>query len=464
MNILIAPNSMKGSLNAPDFATAVEKGFRTVSPVFNIRKIPVADGGDFTGEILNKAFSAKTFVTTVNDPSGKKTEAKYGIFQNTAIIEMAEASGMRLLKKEELNPLINTTFGTGQLIKAALDRGCTKIILGIGGSATIDGGIGMLDALGFSFYDKNDRPLPGKVESLSRVKSIRYPGYWHQGTEIIVLSDVNNPLLGAEGSVAVFGPQKGADSAMMGIIESGLANWISLLEKMSGKSIRDLPGAGAAGGIATGLVALLSARLLPGADFILDVLNMDQNIRWADWIFTGEGRIDRQSLNRKAPEVLAGRAKAMGKPISAIAGSFHPEASGSYNSIFTICRGPISSDESMARAGELVFSTSVQIAGSLLKSFPGLEMKHQSLVEAEKLINSNRPGDASNILSGKDLMNLAGYWYLAGRIGQKQQKWDEAINNFIKCLEIDTGHPTASFEIAILQSILNFRNPDLLNP
>ncbi len=464
MNILIAPNSMKGSLNASDFATAVEKGFRSVSPAFNIRKIPVADGGDFTGDILNEAFSAKTFVTIVNDPSGRKTEAKYGIFRNTAIIEMAEASGMRLLKKEELNPLINTTYGTGQLIKAALEKGCTGIILGLGGSATIDGGIGMLDALGFSFYDKNDRFLPGNVESLSRVKSIQYPGNWLAETKITLLSDVNNPLLGPQGAVAVFGPQKGADPGMMEIIESGLASWISLLEKMTGKSIRDLPGMGAAGGVATGLVALLSARLLPGAEFILDALNMDQHIRWADWIFTGEGRVDRQSLNRKAPEVLAGRAKAMGKPVSAIVGSFHPEASGSYDSVFPICSGPLSLDESMARAGELVFSTSLQIAGFLLKSYTGLERIHHILVDAEKLINNNRLGDATDMLCGTGLMNIAGYWYLSGRIGQKRQKWDVSINDFRKCLEIDPGHPKAASEIDILHSILNFRNPDLLNP
>ncbi len=369
MNILIAPNSMKGSLNADEFASSVEEGFKSVSLVFNIRKVPVADGGDYTGNLLIRALSADTETEKVQDPLGRETEAFFGVKGDTAVIEMASASGIRLLSPEERNPEAASTFGTGQLMRAALKKGCTRIILGVGGSATIDGGIGMLEALGFSFYNENGMKIPGTPGSLKFVKKITAPGIFPPYPEIIVLGDVNNPLLGERGAARVFGPQKGAGPDALARIEAGLENWAELLGQISGKNLRDLPGTGAAGGIATGLMALLRARLVNGAEYIFDLLKIDEHIQWTDWIITGEGAMDDQSLHLKAPEFLARKAAAMNKPVTAITGSWHPSATDSYHGVFSICKGPVSIREAISNAGSMVSDVSAQIARLLLRSF-----------------------------------------------------------------------------------------------
>lgn len=371
MNILIAPNSMKGSLNADEFATSVEEGFRSVSPCFKIRKVPVADGGDYTGELLIRALSANRETERVKDPLGRETGAFFGVRGETAVMEMASASGIRLLSAGERDPEAASTYGTGQLMRAALNKGCTRIILGVGGSATIDGGIGMLEALGFSFYDKNGMKIPGTPGSLKFVKEIKAPGIFPPYPEIIVLADVNNPLLGERGTARVFGPQKGAGPDAVARIEAGLRNWAEQLGRISGKNFGDLPGAGAAGGIATGLMALLRARLVSGAGYIFDLLKIDEHIQWADWIITGEGAMDDQSLHMKAPEFLARKAAAMNKPITALTGSWNPSATNSYNGVFSICKGPVSIREAIDNAKSMVSDVSAQIARLLLRSFPG---------------------------------------------------------------------------------------------
>jgi len=368
MNILIAPNTMKGSLSAADFSKVIENAFRSVSPIFKTRRLPIADGGDFTGPILNEALGAEVITIKVFDPLGRPVVASFGVAGKTAVIEMASASGLSLLSVNELNPEKTTTYGTGQLFKRALDLGCEKIILGVGGSATVDGGIGLLDALGFKFFDKQGTMLPGWATSLHAVHRVELPSEIKNNPEIIILCDVNNPLLGDNGAAKVFGPQKGADHEMIIRLEEGLKNWIGVLESISGKDLRDVKGMGAAGGISSALMAFFNATPIIGAEYIFDILNLDRHLDWADWVITGEGRIDAQSLALKAPIVLAARAKDAAKPVIALAGSIEGKIDQLYDAVFSIVKGPVSLEESMLNASDLVYFTARQIAGLLLRS------------------------------------------------------------------------------------------------
>ncbi|MFW6259814.1 MAG: glycerate kinase, partial [Tangfeifania sp.] len=304
MKILIAPNSMKGSLDAFEFAETVEQAFQKCSHSFEIRKMPVADGGDLTGKVLAQAFEARQISYTVHDPLRRKIQAEFWVSDKTGIIEMAEASGIKRLKTEELNPMKASSRGTGQLLSEAIKKGCTEILLGAGGSATVDGGSGMLEALGFKFFDSEGNQLSGNGGNLEKIKKIDKPEFLKQ-IKIQVISDVDNPLLGEKGAANVFAPQKGATPEMVETLERGLKNWAGLLEKESGSKLSDLKGAGAAGGIALPLIAYFGAEIVPGADFILKKLNFEEHVQWADIVITGEGKIDAQTLGDKAPVVVA---------------------------------------------------------------------------------------------------------------------------------------------------------------
>jgi len=464
MNILISPNTMKGSLDAAGFADAVEKGFRRASPVFNIRKVPVADGGDYTGPVLCRALGAKWITTTVRDPLGREVSAGFGFAGKTAVIEMASASGIRLLKSNELNPEKTNTCGTGQLVLAALEHGCNKIIIGAGGSATTDGGIGLLEAMGFSFLDQDNNPLPGVTNSLGKVKRVNVPQMLPVGLEIAVLSDVNNPLLGINGAAAVFGPQKGADPEMVKRIEAGLTNWIEILEQTTGKRLRDIPGMGAAGGISSGLVAFLNAAIVPGAEYILEVTGIDRHIGWADLVITGEGKLDLQSRFMKAPAVLAERVRNRQKPVVAICGTYQPEAAVGFDEVVAICKPPVTLEESITHAGKLVEDESEQLAIRHLDKSAEWKEWHHRLKEIDDLLYKNLPEEAAKLLDDTDGASLAGYWYLRGVLEQKFHHWGNAINHFRKCLEIDPGNLKATAGIEMCHNILNFWNPQQFNP
>ena len=361
MNILVAPNSMKGSLNAFEFADSVEKAFTEVSPLFSVRKLPVADGGDFTGEVLRRAYNAHLVELTVSDPLGRPVRAKYGIAGKTAIIEMADASGMKLLSPEVLNPLDASSFGTGELMTDAIDKGCTEILLGVGGSATVDGGAGLLEALGFQLLDEHDQLLRGNGKNLERIRKLKKPVI-PENLTVKIISDVDNPLHGPNGAAAVFAPQKGADDVMVKRLEKGLLVWCDLLEQESGKELSDMKGAGAAGGVAVPLVAYFHAQIVPGASFVLSELNFDEHVQWADMVITGEGKIDSQTLNDKAPKVVADRARKAGKPVLAIAGATEKEASEAFDGMFSFTNGPVSLNDSIKNSKKLVFDFSVELA------------------------------------------------------------------------------------------------------
>ncbi|MFW6257800.1 MAG: glycerate kinase [Prolixibacteraceae bacterium] len=371
MNILIAPNSMKGSLNAVEFADTVEKAFLNCSRKFKIRKVPVADGGDFTGEILKRALNARDVQLQVKGPLGEKVNAVYAVSGKTAIIEMAGASGIQLIKTEQLNPMNASTFGTGQLILDAVKKGCNNILLGIGGSATVDGGSGMTEALGFQLLNKNDEKLSGNGRNLAFIKKIKTPDLNHDIT-FKIISDVNNPLLGKNGAAKIFGPQKGADDEMVNQLEKGLKDWADLLEKESGKKLADHEGAGAAGGIAVPLMAFFNAEIVPGADFILSRLNFEEHLEWCDIVITGEGKIDGQTLNTKAPMAVARAARNRQKPVFAFGGTVYKEASEIFDGIFSILSEPVSLEKAMENSGELLFDFSYQFANMLYQ----LKLKH----------------------------------------------------------------------------------------
>jgi glycerate kinase len=359
---------MKGSLNAFEFADAVEKAFTEVSPLFSVRKLPVADGGDFTGEVLRRAFDAQEIELTVQDPLGRPVRSKYGIAGNTAIIEMADASGMKLLSPEELNPLEASSFGTGQLMANAIEKGCTEILLGVGGSATVDGGSGLLEALGFQLFDDDGQPLEGNGKNLEMIGEMKKPVI-PKNLTVKIISDVDNPLHGPNGAAAVFAPQKGADNEMVKRLEKGLSAWCGLLEKESGKELSAMKGAGAAGGVAVPLVAYFHAQIVPGAGFVLSELNFDEHVQWADLVITGEGKIDSQTLNDKAPKAVADHARKAGKPVLAIAGAIEKEASEAFDGMFSFTNGPVSLDDSIKNSKKLVFDFSVELARLLRRFF-----------------------------------------------------------------------------------------------
>ncbi len=366
MNILIAPNSMKGSLSAFDFTDIVEQAFLDHSATFQVRKVPVADGGDLTGEILAKAFNAKPVKIEVQNPVGKKIYSKYFISGKTAIIEMADASGMKLIDKKDLNPMKTSSFGTGELIADAVKRGCTEILLAIGGSATVDGGMGIIQALDFHFFDKNGKELPGNGNSLGKVTEISIPENI-SNISIKIICDVDNQLLGKNGAAAVFGPQKGASPEMVVQLENGLKNWANILHLKTGKDVSEINGTGAAGGVSIPLISFFNAEIVPGADYILSLLNFEEHVKWADVVITGEGKLDAQTLNNKAPFAVSQWAKKQNKQVFAIGGSVEKEAAVAFDEIFSISDESLSLEFAIKNAKKLLYNFALKFAKKLYK-------------------------------------------------------------------------------------------------
>ncbi len=365
MKILIAPNSMKGSLNAFDFADTVEKAFLKVSSSFEIRKVPVADGGDFTGEVLKRSLNAKEIQLEVSGPLGEKVNSKYAKSNKTAIIEMADASGMKLVSADKLNPLKASSYGTGELIKDAISKGCNTVYLAIGGSATVDGGIGMMKALSFRFFDKNGKELEGVGGDLNNVYKIVL-GEIFEKVDFKIICDVDNPLLGENGAAHIFGPQKGATPEMVEILEAGLENWEHLISNDTGKQYKNIAGAGAAGGIAVPLMAWFDAEMVAGANFILDALDFEKHVQWSDMVITGEGKIDSQTENNKAPFAVAQVAKKYSKLVFAVGGAVEGGISGVFDGVFSLVNGPVSLEYAMENAEELLLNFSTEFAKTIL--------------------------------------------------------------------------------------------------
>ena len=323
MKIVVAPDSFKGSLTAVEVADAIEQGVREIFPEAEIVKIPMADGGDGTVQCLVNATGGEILREKVTDPLGNEVLASYGILgdKKTAVIEMAEASGLTLVPENKRNPLITTTYGTGQLIKIALDQGCRKMIIGIGGSATNDGGAGMVQALGVKLLDKDEEELGfggGELKKVFRIDT-KYLDNRLSETKVIVASDVSNPLCGPKGASWIYGPQKGATPEIIEELDESLAHFAEIIKRDLNKEVKDVPGAGAAGGLGASLMAFLDAELKPGIEIIIEIVKLEQVIKGADLVITGEGKIDSQTIYGKAPIGVARIAKKYNIPVIAVA-------------------------------------------------------------------------------------------------------------------------------------------------
>lgn len=323
--IVVASDSFKGSLSSLDVAQNVEKAIREVYPLCDVLKVNVADGGEGTMEALQQTLGGVRVSLVVKDPLGREIEATYVILNDgiTAVVEMSAASGLPLLKSDERNPLKTSTYGTGQLICDALDRGCRKILVGIGGSATNDAGMGMLQALGFRFLDAQGNQLQPVGANLQLVSSIdstgRHPDL--DKTEFVVACDVKAPLYGRNGAAYVFAPQKGADQKMVEMLDAGLRHFSEVSSAMAGYDCSQMQGTGAAGGLGYAFRQYLDARLERGIEMVLDAIGFDDIISGADLVITGEGRVDSQTLTGKTPFGVAQHAHRQRIPVVVIGGS-----------------------------------------------------------------------------------------------------------------------------------------------
>jgi glycerate kinase len=374
LKIVAAPNAFKESLSAPDAAMSIAAGVHRVLPDAEVIQVPVADGGDGTVEALVAATGGEIIRQQVTGPLGEPVNAYFGLLgdKQTAVVEMAVASGLHLVPEEKRNPMKTTTYGTGELIAAALDQGADHIIVGIGGSATVDGGAGMAQALGCSLLDAEGGDIPRGGEGLARLARIdlggRHPAV--SQVTVVVACDVDNPLTGPKGAPAVYGPQKGATPEMVRRLDEDLANYARVIARDLDIEVNTVPGAGAAGGLGAGLMAFLGARLKSGVDIVIEASRLEEKLAGTHLVITGEGKLDSQTAFGKAPIGVARLAKEHGIPVVALAGTLAEDAftlvSHGIDAVFSIVPGPVSLEEAMSRADEFTSRTTEQITRLLL--------------------------------------------------------------------------------------------------
>ena len=321
--IVVASDSFKGSMSSMDVAQAAEKGIREVMPDCQVVAVNVADGGEGTVEAIVDALGGEIVKVKVNDPLGREIEASYGIAGETAILEMAAASGLPLLQPEERNPWLTSTYGTGEMIMDAIERGCRNFLVGIGGSATNDAGTGMLQAMGFRFYDANGEIIEycagGRMQDIARIDDSLVPAAVRQSV-FTVACDVDTPFCGPEGAAPVFAPQKGADAEMVSRLDAGMASLAKVIADKYAVDVVPVAGAGAAGGMGGAFYAFLKATLKKGIDMVLDAIDFDTTIQGADLVITGEGKVDFQTAKGKTAAGVLARAKKQHIPVIAIGG------------------------------------------------------------------------------------------------------------------------------------------------
>ena len=357
VRILIAPDKFKGSLSAPAAAEAIARGLRSVWPDAQLDLAPIADGGEGFAESLAVALGAEWVNVASEDALGRPIVARYAWLasEQLAVLEMSEASGLHRIAPHERDPLRADTFGTGILVAHAIARGAQRILVGIGGSATTDGGVGMARALGFGFIAGDGREFPATPGALPSLASIVRPEHLRL-PEILAACDVQNPLLGARGAARVYGPQKGADPATVELLDTALAQLADVCAADLGCDHRDVPGAGAAGGLGFGLLTFCGAKIRPGFDMIAETLRLAERVAAADLVITGEGRIDDQTLDGKGPAGVAALARAAGRRVIAFGGSITAvaEASGVFDALIPIADRPLTIAEAMAEAAPLL--------------------------------------------------------------------------------------------------------------
>ena len=355
MKVVIAIDSFKGSLSTNEASSAVASGIRKVYENAEIITLPLADGGEGTVNAIVQGTHSCLHKVSVCGPLGEKVDAEYGIMSDgkTAIVEMASSSGLTLVPPEKRNPLFTTTYGVGEVIKDAIAKGCRSFIVGIGGSATNDGGAGMLQALGFGLYDKDGNSIALGARGLESLEKIDTSDAISELGECTfnIACDVTNPLCGANGASAVFGPQKGATPETVKSLDKWLSNFAELTEKKLGKNFASIPGTGASGGLGFAFVAYLGATLRSGIDIVTEAVGLEECVKNADIVITGEGRVDAQTAMGKAPAGVAKIAKKYGKTVIALAGSVAKDAyecnSHGIDSIFPIVKSPCTLEDAM---------------------------------------------------------------------------------------------------------------------
>lgn len=362
MNIIIAPDSFKGSLTAVAATDAIEQGIRAVLPTAELVRVPLADGGEGTAQALVDATGGRIVQHRVFGPLREPVEAYFGILgdDTTGVVEMAAASGLALIPPERRDPRIATTYGTGQLIAAAMDKGCTKVIIAVGGSATNDGGAGMAQALGARLLDGNGEQIgPGGAELARLAKiDVSHLDARVQRTEFYIATDVSNPLCGPEGAAAVYGPQKGATPEMVAELDAALAHYAAIIARELKQEVADRLGAGAAGGLGAGLMAFLGAQPRMGIAVVLEAVDFESYLDGADLVITGEGRIDAQTAYGKTLSGVGRLARRHSVPVVALAGAVTEEADRlaeiGIDAAISITPGPMTEEQAVARAGLLL--------------------------------------------------------------------------------------------------------------
>lgn len=368
MTFVLAPDSFKESMTAKEACLAMERGIKKVFPSAKCVHIPMADGGEGTTKALVDATDGKILISKVLSPIHIDTEAEFGILGDgkTGVLEMASASGIHLVPIEKRNPLVTTSFGTGQLIKAATNQNITRLIIGIGGSASNDGGVGMAQALGIKFLDKSNQEIGFGGGELHHIQTIDLSGYIlkNKNIEIVVACDVTNPLTGKNGASHVFGPQKGANKEMVSILDQNLKHLAQIIRQQLGKDIENVAGAGAAGGLGAGLMAFCDAKLSKGVDLVIKYTQLESKLANADYVFTGEGGIDNQTKFGKTPFGVSQVAKKYKIPVIAFAGKIGDVSSlydNGFDAIFSIMQGVSSLDDALANGANNLEKTTENV-------------------------------------------------------------------------------------------------------
>lgn len=373
MNIVIAPDSFKECLSAREVATAISKGVFQVIPEAEVFEVPISDGGEGLLDTLMQDSRGTLVQVVVKDPLMRNIQATYGVLEDkkTAVIEMALASGLELLQEDEKNPLLTSTYGTGQLIKDALDRGCTKLVIGIGGSATNDGGAGMARALGAKFLDSRGKELMEGGGSLNALESIDMTNFDDRlsGCEVVVACDVSNPLNGPNGASIIYGAQKGGSPEELIHLDENLAHFAKIIKKDLDKDIAEIPGAGAAGGIGAALMAFMDGKLVNGIGLVLETLQMEEYMKTADLVITGEGKMDGQTLQGKTIAGITKMAKKYKVPVVVITGKIGEDIEPIYDmgvcGVFSIVNQPMDLNRAIHEAPELITNSVKNIMGTL---------------------------------------------------------------------------------------------------
>ena len=370
MKIVIAPDSFKESMTAKEACEAIEKGMKIALPNAEFIKVPMADGGEGTTQSLVDATEGKMYFVETTGPLGEKVKSKFGILGNgeIAVLEMASTSGLELVPREKRNPMITTTYGTGELIKKAMDMGAKTILIGIGGSATNDGGAGMIQALGGKLLDENGKQISFGGGELSKIKKIDLSELDSRikNIKFIAACDVQNPLTGETGAANVFGRQKGATEEMVKILDNNLKHYAELIRKDVKVDVENIPGAGAAGGLGAGLMAFLNAELRKGIDIVVEYSKLEEKIKGADFVITGEGSIDSQTRFGKTPYGVVSVAKKYGVPNITLAGNVSKDIEILYDygfdAIFSITQGVDNLDNALKNGKVNLEKTAENIA------------------------------------------------------------------------------------------------------